>query len=466
LNRRSLTFRLGAWYCGLLLLISGSFAAFAYIGFTYYLRSTVRATLETRAKDVTLLATPLIDDLPELSIAMGKRFAPEAHDRFMRITVDGKTVYRSGQPVSGTFDSNTIDTDIPVGTSLENRGAMWIYSTTSPLSDERSMVIEAGELDDKMADARRGLIRALLIAMPVLLFVAAAGGYWLVRRALTPVAGMINAAEALTFNSPHKRLPLAGTDDVLDDLVKTLNRMLDRLDHAYQHANRFSADAAHELRTPLAIMRGELEFIAPRRDLVPEVAAAAVSALDETVRLVQLVENLMNLAVIEGTGGKRAHRPVDLRALAAETIEQMKLLAVDKRIELTWTEGPPVLVLGDRDRLKQALVNLIDNAIKYTPSGGSVALDVLAHGESARLTVTDTGIGITSDHQVSIFDRFFRVDPDRGIKGAGLGLAIIKSICIAHGGSIVVDSVPLRGSTFIVDLPLAPDVASPTLNIV
>ncbi len=137
---------------------------------------------------------------------------------------------------------------------------------------------------------------------------AAAGGYWLVRRALIPVARIVNAAEALTFNSPHKRLPLAGTHE-LDELVITLNRMLDRLDNAYQHANRFSADAAHELRTPLAIMRGELEFIAARPDLAAEVAAGAGNALDETLRLGQLVENLMNLAVIEGDRRKARAPP-------------------------------------------------------------------------------------------------------------------------------------------------------------
>jgi signal transduction histidine kinase len=286
--------------------------------------------------------------------------------------------------------------------------------------------------------------------------IAAYGGYRLVRRALAPVAGMINAAEALTFNSPSKRLPAVGTGDVIDELGRTLNRMLERLDSAYQHANKFSADAAHELRTPLAIMRGELEFVAAHTSLNPEIGAAAESALNETIRLGQIVENLIAMALIDSVGGKRAHLPVELHGLAEETIDQMRLLAEEKKIALECPGSAPVITLADRNRLKQVVVNLIDNAIKYTRAGGRVTVAVRSDGESAVLEVADTGIGIAAEHQANIFDRFFRVDPDRGASGSGLGLAISRSICTAHGGAMELDSAPGRGSTFRVRLPLAP----------
>ena len=451
---RSLTFRLIAWYCALLLLIGGSFAVYTYVGFTYYLRSTMRSTLDTRIRDMAALAESLLHDPAELSVAMEKRFAPAAHDRFMRITIGNAVIYVSDVPADQAFSPVSIRSERRDGHLLRNLSGLWILTAIHTLHDGRPIVYEAGQLDEPMAAARRGLVDTLLVVMPAFLMIAGFGGYWLVRRALVPVAAMINAAEALTFNSPHKRLPVAGTDDQLDELGRTLNRMLERLDTAYQHANRFSADAAHELRTPLAIMRGELEFVSSRSELAVEVATAAASALDETLRLSQLVENLMNLAVIDGIGGKRSHIEINLRALAVETIDQMKLLADVKKVDLYCAAGDPVVCLGDRERLKQALVNLIDNAIKYTPNGGRVALDVTARDGEAILNVVDNGVGISAENQQSVFDRFFRVDPDRGPGGAGLGLAIVKSICSAHSGAISVESLPGAGSTFILRLPL------------
>jgi signal transduction histidine kinase len=456
MNSRSLTFRLVAWYCGLLLLVGGSFAVFTYGGFTVYLRDIMRDTLAARAQDAAALARPRLADIPSLTAEIRGRFEPESHDRYMRILLEGRTLYLSGAPLEHAFDPNSIDIDSPVDKSLKRVGDLWVYTHSEHLPDGREFSVETGQLNTFMDAARRGLIATLLSALPALLCIAAFGGYRLVRRALAPVAGMINAAEALTFNSPSKRLPAAGTDDVIEELGRTLNRMLERLDSAYQHANKFSADAAHELRTPLAIMRGELEFIAFHPMLPPELSAAAESALNETVRLGQTVENLITLSVIDSVGGKRAHLPVELRALAVETIDQMQLLADEKRIALTCTQTPPVLTLGDRNRLKQVLVNLIDNAIKYTQPEGRVTVKARADGDHALLEVTDTGIGISPEHQANVFDRFFRVDPARGVSGAGLGLAITRSICTAHGGTVELDSAPGRGSTFRIRLPLAP----------
>jgi signal transduction histidine kinase len=152
--------------------------------------------------------------------------------------------------------------------------------------------------------------------------------------------------------------------------------------------------------------------------------------------------------------GKHAHAPVDLQSLAVETIEQMNLLAVEKHIELSRPTGPAVIVAGDRNRLKQVLVNLLDNAIKYTPSGGQVIVETGIEGDMGFVSVEDSGIGIDLNHHDRVFNRFFRVSPDRGDVGAGLGLAIVKSICHAHGGSVSLRSVPQIGSCFKVEIPL------------
>jgi signal transduction histidine kinase len=147
---------------------------------------------------------------------------------------------------------------------------------------------------------------------------------------------------------------------------------------------------------------------------------------------------------------------VELHGLAMETIEQMRLLAEEKKLELVCPESVPVVTLADRNRIKQVVVNLIDNAIKYTPPGGRVTVSVWPENEAAVLEVADTGIGIAPENQASVFERFFRVSPDRGTNGSGLGLAISRSICAAHGGAMDLESTPDRGSTFRVRLPLAP----------
>jgi signal transduction histidine kinase len=290
--------------------------------------------------------------------------------------------------------------------------------------------------------------------LPLLLLLAALAGVVLMRRALNPVEEMIKAAEGYSFNDPHKRIPTLGTEPRIEALGLALNRMLDRLDAAYSHVSRFSADAAHELRTPLTIMRGELELVASGERLPANIDNAISNALEEMTRLSGIVDSLITLSRMDSLWGKKAHGPVDLQALALETIEQMNLLAEEKHIALRRPAGPPVVVAGDRDRLKQVLVNLLDNAIKYTPDGGWVAVETGVDGDTGFVAVEDSGIGIDHGHQTRVFDRFYRVSPDRGDIGAGLGLAIVKSICNAHGGWVSLRSVPEIGSAFRVEIPL------------
>jgi len=265
---------------------------------------------------------------------------------------------------------------------------------------------------------------------------------------------MITAAETYTFNDPHNRLPLIGTEPRIEALGLALNRMLDRLDSAYSHVSRFSADAAHELRTPLTIIRGELELVASNARQPSDTDQAIANALEEMTRLSGIVDSLITLSRMESLWGKRSHAPVDLMALAVETIDQMSLMADEKNITLTGPGGPPVLVAGDRERLKQVLVNLIDNAIKYTKREGRVSVQVGTRDDKGFFAVEDTGIGIDPNHHGKVFERFYRVTPDRGEQGAGLGLAIVKSICHAHGGTVSLRSVQEFGSCFTVEIPL------------
>jgi signal transduction histidine kinase len=238
--------------------------------------------------------------------------------------------------------------------------------------------------------------------------------------------------------------------------------MISRLEEAIHGSKQFVADASHELRTPLTVMRGELESLAQDGQLRGETREALGSVLEEVERLAEIVEGLFALSRLDAGEAHSEWVRFDLTELAATTAEQMSLLAEDKRVSVACESSPAVIVAGDRARLKQVVVNLLDNAIKYTPSGGRVALSVRRDNGHAVLEIADNGVGIPADALPHVFKRFFRVDDSRSREqgGAGLGLSIVKSICTAHSAVVEVTSAPGKGSTFRIKQPLAEDAAA------
>jgi signal transduction histidine kinase len=265
-----------------------------------------------------------------------------------------------------------------------------------------------------------------------------------------------SSAEHITLHNLKERLPIANTGDELERLSISLNHMIARLEDAFQQNRRFTADASHELRTPLTIMRGELESIVDATGAAPDIQATAASILEEVERLARIVEGLFAISRLDAGEAQAEWRQFDLAGLATGTAEQMCLLAEDKGIAISSNAPHPVMINGDRARMKQVVVNLLDNAIKYTPAGGNVRLSVVAGDDRAVLEVADSGIGIPAEAQPRIFERFFRVDAarSRDMGGAGLGLSIVKSICTAHGGRVHFQSSEGKGSRFKVELPL------------
>jgi heavy metal sensor kinase len=292
-----------------------------------------------------------------------------------------------------------------------------------------------------------GLLLAIAIGLPVVVAMAIAGGYLLMRRALRPVDEITQSAERITSRNLGERLPVAQTGDEIERLSVGLNRMIARLDESFQHINRFSADASHELRTPLTILRGELEAAAQQRQITPELRETLGSALEETERLSGIVESLMAISRLDAGEARVELAHFDLAELTSGATEHMRLLAEDKDIALRCEAEQQVRVEGDRARLKQVIVNLVDNAIKYTPAGGLVGV----------IEVDDNGVGIPSEALPHIFERFYRADKARSrqMGGAGLGLSIIKAIVTAHGGQVRVESVEGKGSRFLIELPVA-----------
>ncbi|MHB8483371.1 MAG: sensor histidine kinase [Nitrospiria bacterium] len=322
-------------------------------------------------------------------------------------------------------------------------------------SNGTGYVVEMGAPTTEIDNALRKLILTLLIGLPVVAVIAIAGGFILVRQALKPVEVIRATAQQITFGNPHQRLPVTATGDAIQHLSKTLNQMLERLDLAYQQATRFSADASHELRTPLTIIRSELELIANRQELPPGLRDRVGSVLEETERLSGIVEGLFALARLDAGEAKIGHNIFDLAELVRSTLEQMQLLPEEKHLSVTIDAPQPVFVMGDAARLKQVIVNLLDNAIKYTMAGGAITFFVQVKSSKAILRVRDNGMGISPEALPHVFERFYRADRvrSRTVQGAGLGLSIVRAICQAHGGTVDAVSEEGVGTTVTVELP-------------
>jgi heavy metal sensor kinase len=433
----------------------------------HYLETNLRETQMRRARQIadTLLVNAGQNGDGSIAPEIESFYAPEANDRFIRITRDnGSVLFASGKPKDGSFDPSAISR-----APLTIQGAL---SRREKLPDGNVLLIAAlnyrgkgGAYDIIEVGAPTAQIEAMLsqvslllvIGLPVVLIVAMGGGHRLVQRALAPVDQIARKAEQITQHNLSERLPIARTGDELERLSVSLNHMISRLEDAMQNSKRFVADASHELRTPLTVLRGELETVAQDGRLDTDTRETLGSMLEEVERLAKIVEGLFALSRLDAGEAQAEWVQFDLSELVATTADQMSLLAEDKGISVSCQAAQPAMVEGDRARLKQVIVNLLDNAIKYTPRGGVIRLQVVRQNGHAMLCVEDNGIGIPREALPHVFERFFRVDKARSRDegGAGLGLSIVKSICTAHGAQVMVESSASGGSRFSITLPLA-----------
>ena len=466
MNMRSIRFRLTVWHACLLTAAFVLLGALLFIQLKTYLQNTLLETQARRAQQIAETLLSPIDRTGEKYVVeeIETLYAPEHSDRFIRITrKDGNVLYISGPPNDQSFDPG----DVPVAAPSPQREftrkqamadgrALLIAACRATTGNGESYLVEVGTPAAPIETMLSHLLLLLGLSLPVVILVAVGGGYLLVWRALTPVEEIARKAQIITQHNLSERLPVTLTGDELERLSVSLNHMIARLESALQNSKRFVADASHELRTPLTILRGELENLAQDLSLTSTLRERLGSLLEEVERLSKIVDRLFALSRLDAGEAQAESIPFDLAELATTTAEQMALLAEDKKITVTCDAAKPVPVKGDRARLKQVVVNLLDNAIKYTPDGGTVHLKVAATDSHAMIVVTDTGIGIPVEALPHIFDRFFRVDQarSRSPDGAGLGLAIVRSICHAHGGEVTAESVLGKGSRFCVSLPL------------
>ncbi|MDP9341471.1 MAG: heavy metal sensor histidine kinase [Actinomycetota bacterium] len=456
--------RLTAWYVVLLAAILAGLSAFLLLRLRSDLVAGVDRSLDARAAQISLGyqggGEGEFQDITDATLIR----LPQSEHGAQILSARGQVVETSGDPVAEApmldqatlnrvLDGQRVRVSAPLGADRERFRLLAVPAPKRPRSE---VLVVATSLDDVDGSIHRLLV-LLLTAGPAVLAVAAAVGWWLARKALLPVARMTQQAATIGIERLDERIAVPAVEDELARLARTLNAMLDRLERGVERTRRFVADASHELRTPLAVMRSELEVSLRSDDLSPAAREVVESSAQEVERMGRLVENLLTLARLDERRLQLHRVPLDLRELAAAVAAELEPLAAGKGVAVM-VGGLEAVVEADRERLHQAVSNLMDNAIKYTGRGGEVRVSAWRDGAEAGIAVIDTGRGVDPESLPRIFDRFFRSDParSRAEGGAGLGLAISREIVQAHGGRIWARSEVGSGSTFSLALPAGP----------
>ncbi|MEW6665731.1 MAG: heavy metal sensor histidine kinase [Thermodesulfobacteriota bacterium] len=463
---RSIKARLTLWYTGLLgiafLLLGGvGYGLMAYSllhDVDRALNGVGRVLADRAQREAALIPPPDIDDL------FRRFFGFSPWDRYFGLfDPKGRLDPRTSPSGPGKLRLSpealrNAAEGRPTYETLEDAGTHPVRILTLPVMRAGRLVnlIQVGMSLEIAEATRRRFLMILAAVFPLALLVAGGGGWLLARRALGPVDRMAVTARRISMENLTERLSDPGAGDEVSHLAQTLNEMLGRLQDSFRQVRQFSADASHELQTPLTILKGEIEVALNAPRTPEEYRRILKSALEEVDRLARLVEGLLLLARADAGVLRMDRKAVDLARLAEEAFGQGRILAEARGVRLSLDPVEPVPIEGDGERLGRVLLNLLDNAIKYTPAGGRVTLSVGRDKGFAFLKVEDTGIGLSPEEQEKIFERFYRSAEARsgGEGGAGLGLCIARSIVEAHGGSIAVKSTPGSGSSFTVFLPL------------
>ena len=323
---------------------------------------------------------------------------------------------------------------------MENKRLSYIVQVASPLSQQHAVF--------------RNLSLSLLILLPLTVILTGLSGVFLVQLTLRPVDQMIETIHQITAENLKLRLTIPGSNDEIESLAKTFNQMIARLDEAFTTQRQFMEDISHELKTPLSVLKGELEVTLKRIRSAQEYETTLHSSLEEVNHLVGMVENLLTLARFDAKTTTLQAVSLDLNLLIKDTVEAIQVLAVQKNITLQFNSAHTVDILADKHQLKRLILNILDNAIKYTPPGGKISIDLRQQKDSTDIDIIDSGIGIPEKELPFIFDRFYRVDKSRSSIGFGLGLSIAQSIAMAHGGKIYAKANSPRGTIFTISLPI------------
>ena len=447
--------RLTTWY---FLFVAVALIGFAALALTV-MRQSIYATVDEQLEDRSHALQVLIarSGGEDLSDAVREHNELQSSSQLLQVSNgSGKFLYRSpvmerlGVPAAeanqGQF-ANVEYGDLPLR----------ILSSTVSVGGQRFIVQVAEPMDDYL-EALERFRTAMFISIPVLLLLAAGGGYWMSTRALRPVDRITHAAQMINPQDLSRRVIVPQTGDELQRLAETLNQMLQRIESAVARITQFTADASHELRTPVALIRTRAEVTLAKPRNIDQYRDALKEVLAESERTTALIENLMTLARADTGSETLNFNRTDIGDIAREVSTQAQTLSDAK--QLHWSVAIPdaaIWVRGDANALRRLLLILVDNAVKYTPPAGSISLALQRNGSHAEIRVRNNGIGISADDLPHIFDRFYRADKARSreLGGTGLGLSIGRWIANAHGGDIQVETSTPNGTTFVVRLPIA-----------
>jgi heavy metal sensor kinase len=456
---RSLRLRLTLWYTGTLAVLLSLYAGGVFV----FLRHSLFAELDRRLHDDFELAEQML----ERSNDGGIRWRADEHHHeedsndaaWLEVwNPAGQLLYRRAAFAGAS--KNPFFSSLPLErsgyASVLSSGNVPVRVLSRPyVVDGQPVVIRVARSAARLRDELKTLLLVLGFGFPIAVGIAACGGYALARRALAPVGKMADRARTITAERLGERLPVITPDDELGHLATVFNETFARIERSFEQLRRFTADASHELRTPLTAIRsvGEVGL----REHHNERAYREIigSMLEEADRLGHLVESLLTLSRADAGQVKLRLERMDLAELAREVVNHLGVLAEEKRQFLSVEAGARVYATGDRLVLRQAVINLVDNAIKYSPEGGRVRVLVRNQPNGPTLEVIDTGPGIAAEHQEYIFDRFYRVDKARSreLGGTGLGLSIVRWAVEVHGGCVELESEEGKGSLFRIRLP-------------
>ncbi len=373
----------------------------------------------------------------------------------------------TGELVDQSHELELLDLDVDPENVRKNQAYMSFYtvdagSITLLFHNEtvhspqgRAYLLQIGINRTSLDAALKQFLLIAIFLAPAGLAVASAAGWWMAGRALRPIRVLTQAAMEIGISGLDRRLPLSGTRDELDRLSATFNDMFARLAKAIGEMKQFTASISHELRTPISVLQGEAEVMLLQEHSVEEYRRLLASHLEEYAKLTRLINRLLTLARAEAGEIQLHLATIDLAQLAGYLVEQFDLVASSKQVTLSIKTKDQALIKADREWLERAILNLLDNAIKYTSEGGNVTVSVEKRGLEQMLEIRDTGIGIAPDELPHIFERFYRADPSRSSQheGTGLGLSLVQWIISQHRGRIEVQSELGKGSRFAVWLP-------------